>query len=251
MIPTLRVFESEKAAKAASDALAKAGFSKRRILSAPKAAPAKQSTAEASGDDASEANAKKSKTKAAGEPDTQAIEAEIARAKEDELLARHQVTFCRQELAAGRVLLSCAASFGYAGEADAIMRENCAIEAEVPSLRDTDDPSPFSDALGIPVLSDQKPSAELTSSKWTFSSLFGIKLLSDNAAPLSSATGMKTVIDRKRQRDVKLSDKAAPLSSALGMKTLTERKGPRNTKLSHNPAPFSSALGIPVLTKKQ
>jgi hypothetical protein len=245
MIPTLRVFESESAASDAAKALGEANFNKRRVLPEPAKKPkAAKSKAKAEGEETP------AEEPAAAAPPAD-IERELHEAYDAGLLARHQVPYCRKQIEAGRYVVAVAASFGFTYEAIEIMEKHGAIADEVPPRRNKDDPSPLSDALGLPVLTDAKPATSLASSHWFFSSTFGMKLLSDKAAPLSSAVGMKTVIDRKGPRNTKLSDKAAPLSSAVGMKTVIDRKGPRGTKLLDNPAPLSSALSIPTLTKKQ
>ena len=111
--------------------------------------------------------------------------------------------------------------------------------------------APFSEFLGLSVLSRGRGFlshmfTELTSPHFSFSSVLGLGLLTDKAAPLSSLFGVKTLLPEKRPWDSSLgmsllsSEQAAPLSSKLGMPLL-----------SRNAAPLSSALGLPVFTDRQ
>ena len=99
-----------------------------------------------------------------------------------------------------------------------------------------DDATPFSRALGLPVLSNNP--APLSSYLKLPTLLrrqnpnpapLGLPLLSDKAAPFSSLFGLPV-----------LSQDAAPFSSLIGMKVLTD-----------DPAPLSSLLKMPVLTKDE
>jgi hypothetical protein len=104
-------------------------------------------------------------------------------------------------------------------------------------------PAPLSDSLGLPTRSRSEfyTTTSLASSDATFSSIFGLRLLSRNPAPLSSMLGFPLLSRRTTKTSSfgmkLLSDTAAPLSSALGISTL-----------SSNPTPLSSALGLAVLT---
>lgn len=112
--------------------------------------------------------------------------------------------------------------------------------------------APFSAAFGFPVLSENKISfsdfwglktladedhtwlsrwfSPLTRSGFTFSGLFGLKLLSNNPAPLSSLFRMSVKSDRSGNRLTRsfgmplLSDQATPLSSRLGLPVLSSRE---------------------------
>ena len=104
-------------------------------------------------------------------------------------------------------------------------------------------PAPLSDSLGLPTRSRSEfyTTTSLASSDATFSSIFGLRLLSRNPAPLSSMLGFP-LLSRRTSKTSSfgmklLSDTTAPLSSALGISTL-----------SSNPTPLSSALGLAVLT---
>jgi hypothetical protein len=73
--------------------------------------------------------------------------------------------------------------------------------SDLPVLKSRN-PTPFSNFIGMPVLSTRgrsyfKAFGELTGSNFSFSSKFGMKLLSNNPAPLSSMLGLKTVTQRK------------------------------------------------------
>jgi hypothetical protein len=78
-------------------------------------------------------------------------------------------------------------------------------------------PTPFSDFWGLPTLSQGRTTflstlfGELVSPNFTFSSLLGLRLLSDNATPLSSRLGLKT-----------LSSKKGPWTTSFGLPLLTK-----------------------------
>lgn len=89
---------------------------------------------------------------------------------------------------------------------------------DLPMIR-TRSASPFSDFFGIPTLSRSRDTLmtrifpALSSPDFAFSAKFGMKLLSSNAAPLSSMLKLKL-----------LSSNPAPLSSMFKLKLLSSRK---------------------------
>jgi len=83
----------------------------------------------------------------------------------------------------------------------------------------SNDSTPLSSKVGMPVLSDKKGPGDNS---------FGMPLLSDNGTPLSSAMGMKT-----------LSEDSGSRESSFGMPLLID-----------NPTPLSTWLGLPVLSRK-
>ena len=92
-----------------------------------------------------------------------------------------------------------------------------------------DDPAPLSTALGVRVLSQPSKLPTLLPTDWTLSGLLGLRMLSDEPAPLSKLTGRRV-----------LSDNPTPLSTAINQPVL-----------SNNPTPLSSKFGWRVLSEKQ
>ncbi len=126
-----------------------------------------------------------------------------------------------QGIQAGRSLVVVRASFGYTQDAIDILESFKPVDSGLRPSRDEssvawDEAAPISSAFRLPVLLKSSPAplsrvfgmpplskgrtgwlaamfGELTSPRFAFSSLFGMPLLSGNAAPLSSLFGMKTV----------------------------------------------------------
>ncbi len=219
--PTVRIFDSETDARSAMARLAESGFSDPKVLSG------------ASGGD---------------------LEAVVRRAVDNGVLAGHQASFCLRNLKDGRSAVAVSANFGFAQEAIKVMAMCGARTDETPPTVERGNPAPLSDLLGLPTLSRARPTTELASSSWYFSSSFGFGLLSGNAVPLSSLFGLKTLTQPKRDWRTSfglplLSSNPAPLSSMLNMRTVKESKGPGSTRLLDNPAPLSSAIGLSTLIK--
>lgn len=240
MTPTVRIFESEAAAQDAAARLAEAGFNRLAVLSGEQ-----RPVAEAG-------------MPLPPPPDPEAI---VRAALEDGLLAGRHRSVCVRNLRQGRSLVAVATNFGFAQQAIDIMESCGAVDsASLPAYYPRN-PSPFSDLLGLPTLSRAAPVSELKSSSWFLSSLFGLGLLSRKAAPFSSLFGMKVLSDSKRDWRSSfglplLSKNPAPLSSAIGMRTLSAGKGPWKRSfgfplLSRNPAPFSSLLGLSTLIRRR
>ncbi len=101
-----------------------------------------------------------------------------------------------------------------------------------------DNPAPLSAALGLPVLTKRSTSASLLPSDWTLSGLLGLRILTDRRAVETTAVNT-------------LSKHPAPLSEALHAPLLTD-EGPGKHDASQvrgdDPAPLSDAVGAPVLT---
>ncbi|MEM9457747.1 MAG: hypothetical protein AAGF11_26445 [Myxococcota bacterium] len=140
-----------------------------------------------------------------------------------------------------------------------IMERCGGIGAELLPAQKLRDPSPLSDALGIPVLTSVRPNPQLARSDWSLSSFLGLGLLSRKGTPLSSLLGLKTLTKEKKKTSSfglpLLSNKAAPLSSMFGLKTLTKAKKKTSSfglpLLSRNPAPLSSLFGLRILSKRK
>ena len=227
MLPYVRVYASEDAAKEIAARLAQAGLDNQR-------------------------------TYLAGSLKGQEDSALRAAAEEGFLPGSH-IAICTGILKQGRSLVSVKAPFGQGELAIEIMQGDGDTLGEALPEPVVRNPSPLSDALGLPVLSDPTSMTELKESSWSLSGLLGLGLLGGGAAPLSSLFGMKTLTAQKRPWTSSfgmslLSRNPAPLSSMLGMKTLTAQKRPWNTSwgfrmLSRNPTPLSSMFGMRVLSK--
>lgn len=165
-----------------------------------------------------------------------------------------------QGLREGRSIVGVKAAFGFGQTAVATMERAGPVDSgRLPSYI-VRNPSPFSDFLGIPVLSRVRPKPTLARSDFA---LFGFAQLINRPAPLSSLFGLPTLTRTgTRRREWRRSfgfplliRSAAPLSSLFRIPTLT-RTGTRRREwtrsfgfplLSKNPAPLSSLLGIPTL----
>lgn len=228
MTLNLRVFESEEAAKDASAKLTAAGYREHIVVLASEAAGKEE----------------------------EAVRASVAGG----LLSDRMVGTSVRSLKQGRSLVSARAPFGRGQEVLNIMDDAGAIASEAAG-HIANNPAPLSEGFGLPVLTPFVPMTGLVSSSWSFSSMFGLPLLSKSAAPLSSMIGFKPVLQRKKNWTSSmglplLSRNAAPLSSIFGMTTVYSPKRPWQWSwglplLTSNPAPLSSLFGIPTLTRKR
>lgn len=122
-------------------------------------------------------------------------------------------------------------------------------------------PAPFSEFLGMPVLTEGRSHLKLASSNFSLSSMFGLGLLSRRATPLSSMFGLKVLTSSKGSIAAgssvqRMSGKPAPFSSMLGMKLLSSKTGSRAAgssvqRMSGSAAPFSGFLGLRVLSRRK
>ncbi len=220
MSGTVRLFETEDAARNAADKLAKAGFGNCQVLVA---------------------------SQLAGQE-----EAAVRAAAADGVLPGAHINSSISGLKQGRSLVAVEAPFGKAKRAVHIMETNGAVESESLPAYTTDDPSPFSDLIGFPTLSNVKPSTSLARHDWTFSSMFGLGLLSKNQKGSDRSFGMKTLVPHVDKSSFGMSllskDQSGP-SKSFGFNTLSAGKS--KTKLSSNPAPFSSLFGMSTLTNRK
>ncbi|MEL7297429.1 MAG: hypothetical protein AAGJ86_07180 [Pseudomonadota bacterium] len=222
MYPITRLFESEQAANAAIDALVAGEEPRGRSL-----------------------------VIAASDPNAAAkLDAAIAAGSIEEI---HRDALAAG-LSRGRTILSSRPSELNTGRfVEQTLNAHCvdrdAIREYIPS-----NAAPFSDLLGIPVLSDSRSQTELV--KFDKDSSFGIKLISHKATPLSSMFGLPVLRASKSAKGTsiaKMSQTSAPFSSKLGMKLLSKSKSAKGTsvaRLSRKAAPFSAFLGLRVLSKR-
>lgn len=132
-------------------------------------------------------------------------------------------------LGRGRSVVCVTPPYGMSGTAERIMELGGAVDtADVPDVY-PNDPSPFSDLMGMPTLTKSGHSSVRLSNSPIFRSWFGLGLTSKKATPLSSMFGMKT----------------------LSTKRGSQAAGTPVQKMSGDPAPFSSKIGLPLLTKSR
>lgn len=227
MTLNVRIYDTEENAAAADAALAEAGFTERNVF-LPSKLKGQEKTA-------------------------------VQSAIDNGALPERNILVCTRTLQDGRSLVSVHAPFGSGQAAINIMERIDGVDGDLLSRYVASDPAPFSNALGISVISRAEPATGLASSDWSLSSAFGLGLLSDKAAPLSSLFGMNTRSSSKQGWTKSfglplLSGKAAPLSSLFGMGTVVKPKRPWNWSLglpllSSKPAPLSSLLGMSTLFK--
>ncbi|MFK8032406.1 MAG: hypothetical protein AB8G18_19455 [Gammaproteobacteria bacterium] len=184
----------------------------------------------------------------------------IKNAIADGQLPGSHIHVCRRALEKGHYVLTVEPHFYRGEETEMIMNSCGAVDTDLLPEYHVYNPAPLSDFFGLPVLAKHNHSLnakQLTSSSWSFSSMFGLGMLSDKATPLSSIFGLKTLTQAKSKNSSfglpLLSKKPTPLSSTIGMKPLTSAKSKNSSfgipLLSHNPAPLSSLFNIRLLSK--
>ena len=229
MIPIVRLFPTEQAAGDAAAALAKGGFPSRAITVI--------------------------------NPDYQGATAAVDAAVHDGALPGAYRKAVANALRDGRSVVCVTPPYAMGQSAIRILKGSGAVDTD--SLPDytSHSPAPLSDFLGLPVLTEGRSSLKLLRSDFTFSSWFGLGLLSRRATPLSSMFGLKVLSSKTGSRAAgssvqRMSGKAAPLSSMFGLKLLTSKSGSRAAgsaveRMSGNAAPFSGFLGLRVLSRRK
>jgi hypothetical protein len=180
-------------------------------------------------------------------------------AVEDGTLPEAQSKICIRSLKEGHALVSTQAGFSRGKAALAIMESADTIDSDKLSRYMEDDPAPFSELLGLPVLSNVESSTQLLDSDWSLSSVFGIRLLSKNPAPIRSLLGLPVLLKPKRNWNRSfglplLSNNATPLSSLFGIPTLIKTDKDWKTSfgvplLMNDPAPLSNLFGWKTIIK--
>jgi hypothetical protein len=219
MKPVARIFESGDRARDAAHKLEAAGYETDKIfVMAPAAAPAAAAPAE--GEAPPPAPAAKPVSMSAEE-----LVEKVSPAGELEIT---RAILLSKALASGKSVVVVGAYYGYVGKANAIMDDCGAESVKTLETAKPDNPSPFSDLIGMPCLENRlsffSGDNPLKDSNWT---AFPVNL-SSNPAPFSSKLGMKT-----------LSSSAAPFSSMIGMKPLSKEK------------PWRTSFGFKLLTNQQ
>ena len=218
MKPVARIFESGDQARDAGKKLEAAGYDHdKTFVMAPAAAPTPASAQEDAGDTDAPAPA----PAAAADP---AISAEelVAKVRVAGELEITRAILCSRALANGKALVVVGAPYGYVVRANGIM-DGCGAEpADVLDTPKPDNPSPFSDFIGLPCL-ENRPSFlsgdnPLKDSNWTLfptnlkdGLIIGANLI-DNPEWLSSKIGMKTL------------SKSRPWKTSFGFKLLSNQQ---------------------------
>ena len=170
--------------------------------------------------------------------------------------------FYAERLASGRSLVAVRAEFGEGVAATRILDSGKPVDREVPKVEKREEVygegAPLSRALRMRVLSDE--AAPLSKAMgWATATAkrhFLTRELSDEAAPLSRAVGMPTRTEPRQFLTSSLNDNPTPLSSGVGMRVLSDDPAPLSSRfgfglLKNDPTPLSSLLGMRVLTDKQ
>lgn len=137
------------------------------------------------------------------------------------------IRFCIQSLERGRSIVAFTPPWGQGQLAGALMERSGPVDTDRFPAESSGNASPLSDFIGVPTLA-REPSTwcgALTRSSYTFSSLLGMGLLSQDPTPLSSMFSLPTISPPKRPWDTSfgfpvLSKNATPLSSLLGIRVL-------------------------------
>ncbi|XWN31804.1 MAG: hypothetical protein ROR55_01415 [Devosia sp.] len=228
MTPNVRIYPSEQAALDADARLAESGFTDRAVLLPSNVAGTEE----------------------------KAVREAVREGKLPQRFEKISI----QSLKDGRAVVAVEAPFGLSETAVDIMDTGECVDTDRLRRYEISDPAPFSDALGLPVLSSSKATNSLTDSSWSLSSSLGMGLLSKNPAPLSSAISWRTLSKPKGKGEWRrsfgfplLSRKAAPLSSMFGMGTLSRPSSKKTSSfgfplLSRTAAPLSRMFGLKVLS---
>lgn len=177
-----------------------------------------------------------------------------------------------EQIQQGRSLVLVTPPFGRGTTIEKIMGDGGSLDLALPEPEVRPyGATPLSDFIGLPVLSHGRSFeaksgsflawffGDASNPGFKFSSLFGMKMLTDNPAPLSSMTGMKPLSTQKGPGDSSFGmpllkrDNPTPLSSKVGMKPLSTKQSVGDSSfgmrtLSKNPTPLSSLLNLPLLS---
>lgn len=139
----------------------------------------------------------------------------------------------KEALTRGRSIVAVTPDYGRTSFVRESLARSGAVETDTLSDYVPDDPAPFSDMLGLPVLTSGRSTLD-TLGLFDFDkeTSFGLSLLSRKATPFSSLFGLKTLSSKKgsiaKGSSVeKMSGKPAPFSSMFGLKLLSSKKRSR------------------------
>lgn len=210
MKPVARIFDSGDQAHDAAKKLEAAGYDADKIYVMAAEAPA-PAPAMTEGEDTGDTDAPAA-TPPAAAPATMSAEELVAKVAPAGELELTRALLCTRALDNGKALVVVGAPYGYVTRANGIMDGCGAAPASVLDVPKADNPSPFSDFIGMPCLENR------------LSFLSG-----DNPLKDSNWTLFPVTLRDKPIFNVKLIDDAAPLSSKLGMKTLSRDRTPKRT----------------------
>jgi hypothetical protein len=218
MKPVARIFDSGDNARDAASKLEAAGYEADLIfVMAPAvAAPA---PAMAEGEDAGDTHAPPPTPQAAPSMSAGELVKKVRAAGDLELT---RALLCSRALDEGKSLVVVGAPYGYVVRANNIMNDCGAVPAELLDVPKANNPSPFSDFIGMPCLENR------------LSFLSGDSPLKD-----PHWTAFPARLKDTLTFNVKLSDNPAWLSSKLGMKTLSPEK------------PWRTSFGFKLLSDQQ
>ncbi len=222
MRPLARIFESGDQARDAAEKLKAAGFDEEStfVMAPPAASGAASSTGE---DESAEGDvAVPPPSVAPVEPSSVSAEELVQKVRPAGDLEITRAWACVRALERGKSLVVVGAYYGNGLRAHTIMDSSGALPEELLDAPKPDNPSPFSDFIGIPCLENR------------YSFLSG-----DNPLKDPHWTLFPVKLKDKLTFNTKLIDNPAWLSSKLGMKTLTENKSRR------------TSFGFKLLTNQQ
>lgn len=247
MLPIVRLYATEQAAQATVTKLVE-NYIPRDTISLIK--PPARPKAERKADD-EEGAPPPAPAKAPAPVSTDAVDAAIR----DGVLPANNRKAAINGLRAGRTVVCVTPPYGKSKMAEDILNVDAVDTETLPSGMSSSNAAPFSETMGWPVLTEGKSHLELASSNWTFSSMFGMPLLTKSGRPTFDIK----LGEHKRAAGTPvqtMSGDPAPFSSKIGMKLLSSGN-PRQSaassvrRMSGNPAPFSGFLGIKTLSKRK
>ena len=178
-------------------------------------------------------------------------EAAVERAIDDGVVAEVYRRSCVQALQRGRSLVAIDAPFGHEQDALDILAAAGAVDTEALPAYSRRDPAPFSDLLGIPVLSRSKTTTQLAQKPYTFGSWLGLGLLTKNSAPLFGAVSKRKKNWTSSMGLPLLTKSGAPMFGGLTARKRNWTSSFGLPLLSRNSAPLSSMFGMPTLSRRK
>lgn len=259
MKPVARIFNRGEQARAAVEKLESAGYDSGTVIvlgsaTAPKSrdpAPAHDAST-ASAETPLETTAPEgtpggpSGTVAKPQPVEMSAQEVVTKAKPAGDLHRGRAAVLSRALGNGKAVVIVGAPYGHVVRAHGIL-DGCGAEpAAALDVPPEDNPSPFSDFLGLPTLdsglsflSSDNP---LKDPHWT---AFPVKLKDKTTTKVKLRTFLPTKpkVSNKLTTNPKLSDKPAWLSSKLGLRTLAKQK--------NRDHPWRTSFGFKLLSKQK
>jgi hypothetical protein len=167
-----------------------------------------------------------------------------------------------ESLGRGNSVVTVVPTFGKAGKAAEILDSFGPVDTHISDVPDTPERGSRSKSTNGSAASDNAAPLSSTLGWKTLehnptplSSKFGWRVLLHNPTPLSSLLGWRVLSDNQTSRS-SLSSDPAPLSNALGWKLLSDDPAPLSSRagwriISDDPAPLSRKFGWRVLSDNQ